>query len=87
MRLEVAQIRPQLRRMELSRLSTSGSAQQHVLSAIMREVDLEGVTRLKCAEGLTRIWEDTPGVVHSILAAVPCWCTWPRGGGHGFFEY
>ncbi len=27
----------------------------------MREVDLEGVTRLKCAEGLTRIWEDTPG--------------------------
>ena len=57
----VAQIKPQLRRMELQRLSTSGSAQQHVLSAIMREVDLEGVTRLKCAEGLTRIWEDTSG--------------------------
>lgn len=57
----MAQIRPQLRRMELSRMSTSGSAQQHVLSAIMREVDLEGVTRLKCAEGLTRIWDDTPG--------------------------
>ena len=51
--------------MELARISTSGSAQQHVLSAIMREVDLEGVTRLKCAEGLTRIWEDTPGNLHS----------------------
>ncbi|KAK9861855.1 hypothetical protein WJX84_002096 [Apatococcus fuscideae] len=60
-RLVVAQIRPQLRRMELTRMSTSGAAQQHVLSAIMREVDLEGVTRLKCSEGLTRIWEDTPG--------------------------
>ncbi|KAK9839624.1 hypothetical protein WJX81_001442 [Elliptochloris bilobata] len=56
-RLEVALIPPQVRSIELARSAGSGSAPPALLEALLHEVELGGVTRLRCGEGAAPPWE------------------------------
>ena len=46
-----------MRRIELARSTGAGSVAPALLDALLQEVELEGVTRLRCAEGLVPPWE------------------------------
>ena len=56
--LAVEQTPPQLRRLELIRVSTSGSVSAALLSDMLHYCDLEGLTRLRFSEGI-QLWEDS----------------------------
>lgn len=57
--LAVEQTPPQLRRLELIRVSTSGSVSAALLSDMLHNCDLEGLTRLRFSEGMLQLWEDS----------------------------
>lgn len=57
--LVVEQTPPQLRRLELIRVSTSGSVSAALLSDMLQYCDLEGLTRLRFSEGMLQLWEDS----------------------------
>lgn len=44
-------IPPRVRNLELSRVGVLGTPAASVMAAVMRALELEGVTRLKCFEG------------------------------------
>ena len=56
--LAVEQTPPQLRRLELTKLSSTGSVDATVLSDLLQHYDLESVTRLRFSEGMLRLWDD-----------------------------
>ena len=56
--LAVQQTPPQLRRLELVKLSSTGSVDAVLLSDMLQYCDLEGLTRLRFSEGMLRLWED-----------------------------
>ena len=55
----------QVRRIELARSTGTGSVSPALLEALLHEVELEGVTRLRCAEGLVPPWE--PRLLQRLL--------------------
>ncbi|KAK9820032.1 hypothetical protein WJX72_005289 [[Myrmecia] bisecta] len=55
--LKVQKLVPKLRRLDLARVSTSGSVSPALMASLMQACKLEGVTRLTCAEGFVSIWE------------------------------
>ena len=55
--LEVQQTPPQLRRLELARLTSTGSVDSTLMSELLQACDLEGLTRLRFAEGMLHLWE------------------------------
>lgn len=56
--LAVQQTPPQLRRLELVKLSSTGVVDATLLSDMLQYCDLEGLTRLRFSEGMLRLWED-----------------------------
>ena len=58
----VRRIAPKLRSLELLRLSNYNATAPALLPALLAEVALESVQRLKCAEGLVPLWE--PALFH-----------------------
>ncbi|KAL0020138.1 hypothetical protein WJX77_006173 [Trebouxia sp. C0004] len=56
--LVVQQTPPQLRRLELVKLSSTGVVDATLLSDMLQFCDLEGLTRLRFSEGMLRLWED-----------------------------
>lgn len=57
--LAVEQTPPQLRRLELIRVSTTGSVSASLLSDMLHYCDLEGLTRLRFSEGMLQLWDDS----------------------------
>ena len=47
----------QIRRVELSRTGTSGAVASSLILQLLLECELEGVTRLRCAEGMLPDWD------------------------------
>ena len=47
----------QIRRVELSRTAASGSVAPSLILQLLLECELEGVTRLRCAEGMLPDWD------------------------------
>ncbi len=56
--LAVQQTPPQLRRLELIKLSSTGNVDAVLLSDMLQYCDLEGLTRLRFSEGMLCLWED-----------------------------
>lgn len=56
-KLAVEQTPPQLRRLELVKLSSTGSVDASLLSEMLQHCDLEGLTRLRFSEGMLRLWD------------------------------
>ena len=56
--LAVEQTPPQLRRLELVKLSSTGSVDATLLNDMLQHCDLEGLTRLRFSEGMLRLWDD-----------------------------
>lgn len=50
----------QVRRIELSRTSASGSVAPELVSELLGTCELEGVAKLRCAEGMLPVWQ--PGL-------------------------
>lgn len=55
-RLSVAAATPKLRSLHFTRTSSSGTASDAVLTALLKHIDLSGVWRVKSAEGLGNFW-------------------------------
>ena len=47
----------QIRRVELSRTEASGAVAPSLILQLLLDCELEGVTRLRCAEGMLPNWE------------------------------
>ena len=47
----------QIRRVELSRTGASGAVASSLILQLLLECELEGVTRLRCAEGMLPDWD------------------------------
>ena len=56
--LAVQQTPPQLRRLELARLTSTGAVDAGLLSQVLQACDLETLTRLRFAEGMLHLWDD-----------------------------
>ena len=48
----------QVRRIELSRTAASGAVDPTLILQLLLECELEGVTRLRCCEGMLPAWDD-----------------------------
>ena len=55
----VLRIAPKLRSLELRRLTNYNATPSPLLPALLAEVALESVRRLKCAEDMVPLWENT----------------------------
>lgn len=64
--LAVQQTPPQLRRLELIKLSSTGVVEAALLSDMLQYCDLESLTRLRFSEGMLRLWEDD--LIHRLTA-------------------
>lgn len=52
-----AAVPPQVRRIELSRIGASGAVNPSLILQLLLECELEGVTRLRCCEGMLPTWD------------------------------
>ena len=48
----------QVRRIELSRIGATGAVDPSLLLQLLLECELEGVTRLRCCEGMLPTWDE-----------------------------
>ncbi|KAL3158162.1 hypothetical protein ABBQ32_011754 [Trebouxia sp. C0010 RCD-2024] len=55
--LAVEQTPPQLRRLELVKLSSTGTADAALLQDMLLHYDLEGLTRLRFSDGMLHLWD------------------------------
>ena len=48
----------QVRRIELSRIGATGAVDPSLVLQLLLECELEGVTRLRCCEGMLPTWDE-----------------------------